>query len=143
MTLRRSALARAGVFVALLACGLCRPSEARAACGDHVIVVFAHARGATSFDPRLLGGPMPRAADRSPAIPSGRPRPCSGALCSGQPAIPLVPASTIADRIEGWAYEIPCPGPRDPAAVRVTPDEDHLRPSHRGPSVFHPPRPTP
>ena len=69
-----------------------------------------------------------------------RRRPCSGALCSGQPASPLSSAQIDVPRPGQWAI-IAVPVQSDVAEPVFSPrDENVFLPSHRSTSVYHPPR---
>jgi hypothetical protein len=74
-----------------------------------------------------------------PAAPQ-RPRPCSGALCSGQPAPPSSPTQIDVPRAGQWAIiATPTQGAvNDP--VFSPGDDNDLHPTHRSTSVYHPPR---
>jgi len=68
-------------------------------------------------------------------------RPCSGALCSGQPASPLSPAQIDVPRAGQWAIiaatiQEAVPGPAFCQLVEVV-----LLPGQCSTSVYHPPRP--
>ncbi|OJW11258.1 MAG: hypothetical protein BGO49_11375 [Planctomycetales bacterium 71-10] len=72
-----------GILAALLCA---RTPEAHAVCSRHVVAAM-HPRAAS---PRLdipNHGEADEGADESPS----RPKPCSGALCSGKPAVPISP----------------------------------------------------
>src|SRR4051794_6970308 len=84
---RRWARLGAAAFLAWLAVFGVAPSTARAGCG-HGVVSLTDPLAATAHL-ELLTEPM---ADTSPLAPSERPRPCTGTMCSGRPALPTVPA---------------------------------------------------
>jgi hypothetical protein len=75
----------------------------------------------------------------TPTDPQRR-RPCSGALCTGQPASPSSPTQIDVPRAGQWAIiAIPTPAVvSDP--VFSSADENDLRPTHCSISVYHPPR---
>jgi hypothetical protein len=69
-----------------------------------------------------------------------RRRPCSGALCSGQPASPLSPTQIDVPRAGQWAIIAP-PVHADVAELVFSPRiENVLLPCHYSTSVYHPPR---
>jgi hypothetical protein len=69
-----------------------------------------------------------------------RRRPCSGALCSGQPASPLSPTQIDVPRAGQWAIIAP-PVQADVAELVFSRrDENLLFPIHYSTSVYHPPR---
>ena len=75
-----------------------------------------------------------------PASGALTPRPCSGAFCSGQPAVPAVPAGMSDGRMGSWPLCSSAPA----YAWHVLPSSPRRttapRPVHRGSGVFHPPR---
>lgn len=133
----------AGVCFALLACGLFAPTAARAGCGNHVPVSSYLSDRASPFDPLILGGLETRSADQTPpTTPTENPRPCTGAMCSGQPGVPPSPIATFSYPAEDWAWQTP-PSSADDSTPAADPRaEAALRPTHFDPSVFHPPRPS-
>jgi hypothetical protein len=69
-----------------------------------------------------------------------RRRPCSGALCSGQPASPLSPTQIDVPRAGQWAITA-APVQADVAELVFFPrDENLLLPIYHSTSVYHPPR---
>jgi hypothetical protein len=48
----------------------------------------------------LIGKPRNAVPHDRPAAP----KPCSGALCSGSPAVPWAPIHTIPERVNQWAF---------------------------------------
>ena len=120
----------------LLALGLLAPSAARAGC-SHLVTSRDDAARHTSLDGSLvrdLAGPS------SPLPSPSPPRPCSGAWCSGQPAVPPVPPGTFDGHLGSWAWHAPGldDDSTDPSyLVAETPVLSLL---HRGTEVFHPPR---
>ena len=74
-----------------------------------------------------------------PAAPQRR-RPCSGALCSGEPGSPSTPTQIVMPRAGQWAI-IAAPtraATSDPVFSQG--DENDSLPTHRRISVYHPPR---
>jgi hypothetical protein len=72
--------------------------------------------------------------------PIERPKPCSGAMCSGNPAVPWAPIHTIPERVNQWAL-LEC---MTPMIVRGGVVQAHretiLSPALLVRSIFHPPR---
>jgi hypothetical protein len=123
----------AGAATALLALGLLAPTVAKAGC-SHLVTSRYEAERLAS----LAGSLVRDLAVPSDPIPARRP--CTGAWCTGQPAIPPVPTGTFEGRLGSWAW---CPSspdevPTDPSFLIA---ETHvLLPLRRGNEVFHPPR---
>jgi hypothetical protein len=120
----------------LLAAGLLAPPVAKAGC-SHLVT--------SKYDPRapllLLESLMADPAGRRDPLPvPPAPRPCSGAWCSGQPAVPAVPPSTVAGRLGTWAWFVPVPREASGDFSILTAENSPLRPLRRGNDVFHPPR---
>jgi hypothetical protein len=68
------------------------------------------------------------------------PRPCSGALCSGQPAAPAVPAGLFHGRIDSWALHASVPGLTLTGDSFLIAETNELQPIRQSLDVFHPPR---
>ena len=85
-------------------------------------------------------------AGESPARPPAPPKlptPCSGALCSGSPAVPHTPAPNVPQRAEPWGFLPAVPAAASEPGSTSSPFNDGpLHPVHRGLVVFHPPRPS-
>jgi hypothetical protein len=116
------------------------PGSAEASCSHYVQTnsdLPKYELGFTQFDNFVLRNDATEAS--TPTDPQRR-RPCSGALCSGQPASPSSPTQIDVPRAGQWAIiAIPTPAVvSDP--VFSSGDENDLRPSHRSISVYHPPR---
>jgi hypothetical protein len=129
-----------GVLLALPAVGIVAPTPARAGCSSQHLTFGTPSNGSPA-GLELLFARAATAPARHDTAPRDLPRPCSGALCSGNPAPPVSTAPSLASSGGGqWAFfatVIPpaSPGPRlhprlDPA----------LQPVDRNGSVFHPPR---
>jgi hypothetical protein len=74
------------------------------------------------------------------SLPVERPKPCSGTMCSGNPAVPWAPIHTIPERVNQWALlesMTPVIGRRGFVLVHR---EAILSPSLLVCSIFHPPR---
>jgi hypothetical protein len=127
---------RAGTVVAFLASALFAPLVAEASC-SHLVTsrTDRHQFSAvTEFLMHDLAVPSDPLPEPSP------PRPCSGAFCSGQPAVPAAPAGVFEGELESWAClttvpEWPSTGHSFHLAVTVD-----LHPTRRTITVFHPPR---
>jgi hypothetical protein len=116
------------------------PGSAEASCSHYVqtnSVLPKYELSVTQFDNVALRNDATEAS--TPMTPERR-RPCSGALCSGQPASPSSPTQIDVPRAGQWAIiAIPTPAVvSDP--VFSSGDENDLRPTHRSISVYHPPR---
>jgi hypothetical protein len=116
------------------------PGSAKASCSHYVQTnsdLPKYELSFTQFDNVVLRNDATEAS--TPADPQRR-RPCSGALCSGQPASPSSPTQIDVPRAGQWAIiAIPTPAEvSDP--VFSSGDENDLRPTHRSISVYHPPR---
>lgn len=129
-----------GALLALLAAGLLFPSTTRAGCSSrHAAAKSPETAGTARLELLELAGAI---ADGPAGMPGEWPAPCTGALCSGNPAVPLAPATPIIPPVtEQWALAAfalatPAPGLHMDAA-----EEADARPIGRPESVFHPPRP--
>jgi hypothetical protein len=115
------------------------PGSAEASCSHYVQTDSDLPTYELSLDQFDIAGSRNGATEAS--TPSGpQRRPCSGALCSGQPASPPSPTQIDVPRASQWAIiAIPTPAVvSDP--VFSSGDENDLRPTHRSISVYHPPR---
>jgi hypothetical protein len=125
-----------GAAATILALGLFAPPIAQAGC-SHLVTSDHERRSASSlFDAVMpdLAGPT----DAHPMPPLRRP--CSGAGCSGQPAVPAVPIALSDRQVEPWAWFVSVPNPGSFDSARLVAETDVLRPLRRGNDVFHPPR---
>ena len=128
-----------GVLIALAAVICAGSSRAEAGCSHYV------------FAGRDGGGPSPRleildldsAASSVPvaAQTPARPKPCSGAFCTGKPAIPApVPAASAPSRVEQWG-ELMAPLPPISTVGRTWIDREcFVHAVVEGPSIERPPR---
>jgi hypothetical protein len=116
------------------------PGSAEASCSHYVQTnsdLPKYELSFTQFDNFILPNDATEAS--TPTTPE-RQRPCSGALCSRQPAPPSSPMQIDVPRAGQWAI-IATPtqaAVNDP--VFAPGNENDLRPSHRSTSVYHPPR---
>jgi hypothetical protein len=86
---------------------------------------------------------LDRAGERALAdlteIP-GRPRPCTGPMCSGRPSIPLAPSIPDIQRITSWAIlQATVPFLTTDQSESCLDDEEACL-THTAGSIFHPPR---
>ena len=135
-TANRRVWSTAGALLALLACGLARPSTALAGCSHPA----GAAPGAGQFERLARAGALATPPRDAPIEP-GRPAPCSGVLCSGTPAVPLAPVPIPPVRGVTEAILDPADCMPDPGSTLIAPVDATLRPAHSGPAIFHPPRP--
>jgi hypothetical protein len=128
-----------GALLAFLTTGIILPSEARAGCSAHYIVSPSRSSGELSRL-ELLGhaGALATPQGETPTQP---PAPCSGALCSGNPALPLSTIPSDTPPVGGhWAI---LAFPRTligPVPFLCLPVDVALRPIDHSCSIFHPPR---
>ena len=129
----------AGAILALLTSGALLPSSARGGCGSFAMNV-AHPAPHDADGLKLLR----IATSPAPGTDAGDDRraPCTGALCSGNPAPPLtaepsVPPPSGGDR----ALTTADPGPTGPGSCLLSDHGAHLKAVVHHVSIFHPPRP--
>jgi hypothetical protein len=131
-------IARA-VFTALVL-GVVAPGSADASCSHYVQTNSEPPKYELSFAHLDNSGLPSETTERSLPLGSQRRQPCSGALCSGQPAFPLSPTPLDVPRAVQWAI-IAAPVQADvPEPVFSPGDENLLLPSDCSTSVYHPPR---
>jgi hypothetical protein len=132
---------RFGALLAFLTLGIILPSTARAGCLAHYITSRSQISGEMSHL-ELLGntGALAIPRDQTP-LDRPAPPPCSGALCSGNPAAPLPTMPSIAPTVGGhWAVlalPITLVGT---GSFRCLPVDPSLRPVDHPCLIFHPPR---
>lgn len=126
----------AGAILSLLAIVLFAPRGAVASCSHLVASRNERVQFALLLDPvtRDLAGPS------DPSSEPLRPRPCNGALCSGQPASPVVPAGTLEPRLASWAWYSPSADGLSVDPSFLPAETDIHRPLRREADIFHPPR---
>ncbi len=126
----------AGAFLLLLASALIAPSSVEGSCSHLVTSRTDPGRLSSLIEPLVhdLTGET-----RGIPIPDP-PRPCSGALCSGQPAAPAVPAGFSDGRIDSWAWHAPVPGLTLTGGSFLFAETNELQPIRQSLDVFHPPR---
>jgi hypothetical protein len=128
----------AGAVVLLLASGLLAPSSVEGSC-SHLVT--------SRTDPGRLSqieSLVHDLAGESAGIPNPLPpRPCSGALCTGQPAVPAVPAGFFDGRIDTWAWHASVPVLALIGDSFLFAETNELQPIRQSLDVFHPPRAIP
>lgn len=125
-----------GVAIALLAAFCAAPSRAEAGC-SHYVVAGQHA------DEPLLRLDIfnPSTAAAVAAEAPVRPKPCTGALCSGKPAVPLpVPITASVSRAEQWGEMMPPSSLPTTGGRLLTVAEPIVRAVIEEPSIERPPR---
>jgi hypothetical protein len=141
--LRRVAPLPAGAFVALWAFVMLAPPGAQAGCSHLVTSRTKPARLSSVVDAMIAtpDGGVSNLAEPLSVPP--RPRPCTGALCSEQPAAPVHQAGVLDAPGDPWAWCVTIPG-SPPASCSFIPSEmSELHPVLGGDAVFHPPRHAP
>ena len=132
---------RLGAILSLLML-LCAPAPpARAGCSAHYLTSRAQAAAETfALDPLILSA---SALPSHGEAPPSRPKPCSGALCSGNPAIPLsaVPL-VLTEGVGNWAISLRPPILADPGSIARRAEDARRAPVDHPSSIFHPPRPS-
>lgn len=145
MTLTARGVLRArwfGVMISLLTLGTVMPSTAQAGCLTHYITYRSQVNGELPpIDLLGLSGTLPASeVETPPATPA--PAPCTGALCSGNPATPF---STPPLAVPPWVGQWAIPGfsidlaNLEPLRLRST--DVIPRPVKQADLIFHPPRP--
>jgi hypothetical protein len=130
---------RLGAILSLLML-LCAPvPSTRADCAAHDLTLRTQAAAETfALDPLILRGSVLPPHDELPPL---QPTPCSGALCSGNPAIPLSPASSVMTEGDGdRAMSLGPPLLADPGSIARSVEDMRLVPVNHPSSIFHPPR---
>jgi hypothetical protein len=128
----------AGVLLALLACGILAPSQARAGCSHYAIPQAIQDELANLIDPLIAG--EAQQASPTDSSPEHRPKPCTGPSCSGWPASPPVPPIDATKFVESWAHLEPFRLLPTTGSTLLVPTSCDDAPAHRGTSIFHPPR---
>ena len=132
----RLARSWAGALTVLLAWVAIGPSTARGACAHRALPRLSNQAAAALLEPFGPAG-SPIEAPR----PVGRSRPCTGAMCSGQPASPVSSTAPAPVRVAAWAILVPATPPAAPRSSSLPRDERDVRAIEPARSVFHPPRP--
>ncbi|WP_145952160.1 hypothetical protein [Paludisphaera borealis] len=139
----RSAWFGTTALLALAALAVIAPTAAQAGCKGHA-VARTHEFGFAGLDALRDVGALADLAQPGPAkpIPVDAPVPCSGAFCSGSPAVPATPLIVPIEDLGVWATLIDQPEAPELSSQPLPFDESRILPSFCGLSVFHPPRPT-
>jgi hypothetical protein len=138
-TFEKPAFLRAGAVVAFLAWALFAPPVAEAGC-SHLITSRADRRESSA----LAGSLMHDLATSSDPLPEpSRPRPCSGAFCSGEPAVPAVPAKVFDGVRDSSAFLTAVAGLLVSGDSFLSAKRGAVHPTRRTIAVFHPPRSLP
>lgn len=125
-------------LLTFLVIGLVSPSTAWAGCGGH----FVNTRSPASSLAHLELLDLARSGS-APAgqMPGELPKPCSGALCSGNPAPPLSTIPSVLPQIGShWALSVFTDSPRAPEVFDRLLAETAIYALHHSCSIFHPPR---
>jgi hypothetical protein len=130
---------RLGAILSLLMLLSAPAPAARAGCSAHFLTSRAQAAAETfAIDPLILNGSALPPHDETP--PS-RTTPCSGALCSGNPAVPLSTVPPVMPEGNGdWAISLRHPVLADPGSIAGPAEDTRLVPVDHPSSIFHPPR---
>lgn len=132
---------RLGAILSLLTVCALAPSTADAGCSNHY-VKFKTWSNADLADLEPLGFLDGR--ERGPLQdepPSDAPKPCTGALCSGNPATPGSTVPLVSPSVFGqWAMPALETRPAPPWASALSLEDAASRPVGRALSIFHPPR---
>jgi len=123
----------AGTVVLLLASALLAPPSAEGGCSQRVTSRTDLRRLSSLIEPLVHD-----LAGESAAMPvPPPPRPCSGALCSGQPAVPVV---FFEGRIDTWAWYASVPDLASTGDSFLFAETIEIHPIRQSLDVFHPPR---
>jgi hypothetical protein len=126
--------------LALLAVSLGAPAAAQAGCAHYVTSRSQVANRAAQLELLSLADALTSVGAEIPTNQPQPSKPCTGAMCSGNPAIPLVPASSEAPRNSQWAVcEFAAPAQMWGLRASLLPDPLG-RPAPVICSIFHPPR---
>src|SRR5271166_4641144 len=128
-----------GALLAFLTIGIVLPSTAWAGCAAHYVKSRSPWNGEVAHLELLdLTGAIPAPAEE---MPGDRPKPCSGALCSGNPAPPLSTMPSVPPLTGGqWALPV-CLGSLVGSEVfQRLPVGTDVCPVDHSCSIFHPPR---
>jgi hypothetical protein len=130
---------RLGAILSLLILLCAPPPSTRAGCATHYLTLRTQAAAETfALDPLILSGSVLPPHDELPPL---RPTPCSGALCSGNPAIPLSTASSGMTEGDGdRAISLRPPLLADPGSIVRSVEDVRLVLVNHPSSIFHPPR---
>jgi hypothetical protein len=127
-----------GALLASLAWILVDLEAATADCSSHYTPTISLATNSAINPgaPGLIG----ERTGTDPAPNPGGPRPCTGSMCSGRPALPVSPAPTSTLRIGFWAILELGSAVASPEPADSLPFAGRICPTWCAASVFHPPR---
>jgi len=136
LILYRSGTKLAGAVVWLLTLVLSAPSAARADCSHGVT-----SRGDRAHQAGHVGDLFRRLAahDQSPQLPLPV-RPCSGAFCSGEPAVPGIPPGSLERLVDSWVWSASVFGMKATAYSFSFARCADAHPLDLARAIFHPPR---
>lgn len=128
-----------GAILSLLMLLCATAPSARAGCSTHSLALRTQEAAKThALDPLLLSG---TALPLHEGLPPSRPTPCSGAFCSGNPAVPLSTAPPGMPESDGhWALSLSSPVLADFGSLARSGENARLAPVNQPCSIFHPPR---
>ncbi len=128
-----------GTLLGFLTAGIVLPSESRAGCGSHYVTSRTGWQGASpGLELLTARGTVP--ADRGQS-PFQRQTPCSGILCSGNPATPFPAPSLVRFRAESeWAVPSVLVALNRAHSFQRLPADEDLFPVDHICSIFRPPR---
>jgi hypothetical protein len=133
----------AGALVAFLALVLLVPPGVQAGC-SHLVTSRTEAGRLPSVIDAMIAttdGGISNPAE--PLSVPARPRPCTGALCSEQPAAPVHEARVLDAPGDPWAWCATSPESPPTGCTFIPNEMSDLHPVLAGDAVFHPPRHTP
>jgi hypothetical protein len=138
-TFHQPAFLRAGAVAAFLAWALFAPPIAEAGC-SHIVTSRADRHESSAVAESLM---HILAASSDPLPEPSRPRPCSGAFCTGEPAVPAVPAKVFDGARDSSAVLTAVPGLVVSGDSFLPAEKGTVDPTRRSIAVFHPPRSLP
>ena len=128
-------------LAALLGCGLFVTKPAQAECARYVTYHDQNSNISGRLELVNFGVPKSTPRNDAPVDRPARPRPCSGALCSGSPAVPWAPIHTIPERVNQWAFLDTIIDASRSVHEPLAHSSSNLIPTSYVDSIFHPPRP--
>jgi hypothetical protein len=138
-TFDKPAFIGAGAVVAFLAWALFAPPVAEAGC-SHLVASWADRYESSALSESLMHD---LATSSDPLPEPSRPHPCSGAFCSGQPAVPAAPAKVFDGARDSSAFLTAVPGLVVNGDSFLPAEKGAVHPTRRTIAVFHPPRSLP
>src|SRR6185312_15463997 len=136
---RQPCFSPTGAIASILALAWLAPPAVAGGCAHNVTSRSDPARLAS-----LIGTLISDLAVRTdPSSAPPMPRPCAGAWCSGQPAVPLATVGAGGTGSDSWAWNPPLGGRVSVDPSFLSTEADGLNPLCWRPAVFRPPRPFP